>query len=165
MGKKLNNQEQIFADQYLISMNAYQSAKVAKYAESTALKKSGLWVGKSRNNPKPHVADYIQANLAKRCEKAGVTGQMVIDELVKIGFSNIQDFVGVGNRIKDISAIPRDMATAIESIAVDDKGKVKIKCHSKISALQDLGKVCGIYEADNKQQAATLADLLKVLKE
>lgn len=80
--KKLNNQEQIFADQYLISHNAYQAAKVAKYAESTALKKSGLWVGYNRNNPKPHVAAYIQAKITKMSEKAGKTAQDVIDDII-----------------------------------------------------------------------------------
>lgn len=101
------------------------------------------------------VAAYLES-LGKRAEaRAEKKADEIIAELEKIGFSNIQDFIGDSNEIQDISKISRDKAAAVESIqsdirhdSGDSKGyteKVKIKLHDKKSALVDLGKRYGLF--------------------
>ncbi len=175
MAKKLNNQEQIFIDEYLVRLDPEKAALVAKYAATTAHSKAYLWVSNSKNNPKPYIAKAIRKELAKRTKKAGVTGQRVIDELAKIGFANIKDFITEGNEIKDISKLKRQITAVVESVQVDirhDGGdsegyteKVRLKFHDKLKALENLGKHLGIYEKDNRQQAQTLAEFLKAMKD
>jgi phage terminase small subunit len=104
----------------------------------------------------PYAERYI-ADLRKKLEeKVDKTAEDAIKELAKMGFSNIQDFITDDNKIVDLSKIPRDKAAAIESIESDirhDSGedeegytqKVKLKCHSKESALKEfLNRVQGL---------------------
>ena len=175
--KKLNNQEQVFVDQYLISLDPEDAALKAKYAKTTAGSKARMWVANSRKNPKPHVYAAIKKKMAVRSEKTGIKAEQVIEEFVKIAFANQQDYLGADNSILDISQIDRDKAAAVESVqtttttTTSKKGdeeyethNVKIKLYSKISALENLGKHLGIYEKDNSQQGMTLADFLKAMK-
>ena len=101
-------------------------------------------------------AEQYIADLRQKLEdKTDKTAEDAIKELVKIGFSNIQDYIGDDNQIVDLSQIPREDAAAIESIQTDvrhDSGdsdgyteKVKLKCHNKESALKEfLNRVQGL---------------------
>ena len=59
----------------------------------------------------------------------------------KLGFSNIQDYIEKGNKVVDLSQIPRDQAAAVSSIEVsyDSKGRkqVKFKIADKRTALAE----------------------------
>ena len=70
MQKKLTNQERLFALEYLAdeNMNAEKAALKAGYSASVARKKAYSWVGKSGQNSKPHVAEFIE-NKMKKLEK------------------------------------------------------------------------------------------------
>ena len=153
--KTLDNREKLFVAAYCVTKNAYKAARTAGYAESTALKKAGKWVGKSRNNPKPFIANAIHAKFDKVIDKLDLKTEDVIREYMKVGFANIDDFIESGNEIKDLSELDRDILAAVESIQSDirhDSGdnegyteKVKLKLHSKLAALSDLGKHLGIF--------------------
>lgn len=96
----------------------------------------------------PYAQAYIIELTKKQEERLEKNSDDVIKELIKIGFSNIQDYITENNQIIDISEIPRDLAAAIESIQVDTKfdnsnsdgytEKVRLKTHNKLSALQEL---------------------------
>ena len=102
---------------------------------------------------------YLRNELAK---KTGVTAEMVIEELKRVGFSNIQDYIEEDNSVTDLSKIPRVVAAAVESVQTDirhDSGdsdgyteKVKFKLHSKIAALDKLCLHLGLFERDNEQR-------------
>ncbi|MHC4158038.1 MAG: terminase small subunit [Planctomycetota bacterium] len=160
--KQLNNQEQIFVDEYLVSLDPEEAALKAKYAATTARTKAYQWVSNSKQNPKPYIAQAIKIKMASRSKKTGIKAEQVIQELAKIAFSNIKDFIGSGNEVKDITTLSPDLAAVVESISTTKTG-TKITLHNKLKALEDLGKHLGIYEKDNRQQAETLAEFLKVL--
>ncbi len=163
---KLTTRQERFWQEYVISLNATQAyKKVYKCSYRVA----------NIRGPKLLVNVSIQARLQalrKKIEiKTGVTAERVINELAKVGFSNIQDFIsGDDNKITDISQLKREVAAAVESIQVDirhDGGdsegyteKVKLKLHSKLNALSDLGRHLGIFEKDNKQKNVELKPII-----
>ncbi len=159
-----NDKYEAFCQQYIIDNNATQAAIRAGYSERTAGSKGTQLL--QIVNIKGRIA-YLQGQLAEEC---GVTAKKVITELTKIGFANIKSVLSKGNEIVDISQLPDEIAAAVESIqsdirhdSGDSKGyteKVKVKFHSKLGALNDLGKHLGIFGKDNEQrQGLTLADI------
>ena len=91
-----------------------------------------------------------------------VKADQVIEELKRVAFSNIQDYLDKGNSIRDISQVKREIASPVESIQIDirhDGGesdgyteKVKLKLHSKMSALNDLCKHLGLFAKNNTRE-------------
>ena len=67
MQKKLTNKEKLFALEYLAdeTMNAERAALKAGYSASVARKKAYVWVSKSEQNKKPHVAEFIESKMKK----------------------------------------------------------------------------------------------------
>ncbi len=161
-----NNKHERFCQEYHVSLNATNSYMIA-YPKSSAKAADGngtRLIGVDR--VKGRIA-YLQSLLSDTC---GVTAQMLMDELKKVGFANIKSFLCKGNEILDVSQLPDNIAAAVDSIQCDirhDNGesegyteKVKIKLHSKLTAIQDMGKMIGAYGKDNEQrQGLTLADI------
>ncbi len=155
---KLTPKQKLFCDYYLISLNATDAAIKAGYSQKTAHS-----IG-FENLIKPEIQSYIESKQAKLQEKIEVTQQMVLEELAKIGFSNIQDLMGAGNTFKDALEIERPKAAAIESIKVktttrsipnmpdEVSQEIQFKMYSKTNALEQLGKHLGFFEVDNKQK-------------
>lgn len=157
----LSAKQKLFCEQYLIDLNATQAAIRAGYSESTARQ-----IG-SENLSKPDIQSYISELQLQLAKNANVTPEMVISELKKVGFSNIQDFIDEGNTIKDLSSIPRDVAASVKTIkkvvtewgSGDDAGtktSVSFEVYDKLAALEKIGRHLGIFEADNKQKSATI---------
>ena len=113
---------------------------------------------------------YLQKEVS---DKAGVTNQMLMDELKKIGFSNIDDYLRIDNEGnvlgRDFENLDRDKLAAIESIKqtiniTHNKGgdreyetrNFQFKLHDKIGAIREMGKHIGFYEKDNIQRGFTL---------
>jgi phage terminase small subunit len=142
----MTNKQRKFVSEYIKDCNATQAAIRAGYVPKMA----------SKLVAKSCIMDAIRKKLAK----FDVNAEKVIAEFAKIAFSNVGDFIEEGNEIKDLSKLSRDKLATVESIQSDirhDGGdsqgyteKVKLKFHSKVSALENLGKHLGIYAADNK---------------
>ena len=112
--------------------------------------------------------DHIQAALRARRQslaiESGVTAQDVLNELKKVAFANMDDYMSVddeGAPYLDLSTLTRDQAAAISEANteryVEGKGKdampvkkAKVKLHDKISALVNLGKHLGLF-ADRQE--------------
>ena len=155
-----NNRYELFCQEYTVDLNKTQAAIRAKYSRKTASQKGEQLF--RIVDIKNRVA-YLMGKTTKRAEK---TADDVIAELEKIGFSNIQDYIGERNTTLDLSMIPRDKAAAVDSIQIDvrhDTGdsdgyteKVKFKLCDKRSALVDLGRRHGIFGKDNEQTRCVL---------
>ncbi len=153
---KLTPQQGRFCKEYVIDLNgarAYQ--KVYKCSDKAAES------GASRMLRIAKVKARIR-ELRKGLEKkTGISAERVINEYGKVAFANVKSVLGKNNVIQDISQLPDEIAAAVESIQSDirhDLGdsegyteRVKVKFHSKLSALSDLGKHLGIFEKDNEQ--------------
>lgn len=99
----------------------------------------------------------LLGNAAKRAE---VTIAKVIEELARLGFANMLDYVRVGSdgdAYVDLSTLTREQAAAIQEVTVEDfkdgRGegardvrRVKFKLADKRAALVDLGKHFGAFK-------------------
>lgn len=157
----LKEKQKRFCEEYVIDLNATQAAIRAGYSEETA----GAigW----ENLKKPEIESYLKELQAEISNRNGDLAQKVIEELKKIGFSNIQDYIGLENTVKDLSEIDAQKAAAVSSIkrSVTEFGDeetggtktvLEFKLWDKLSALEKIGKHIGIFEADNKQKAAVI---------
>ena len=75
---KLNDRQVRFCEEYLIDLNAMQSAIRAGYSEKTA-KQMG-----SENLSKPDIANYIAELKAKRSEKTTIDAAWVLNAAKKV---------------------------------------------------------------------------------
>lgn len=157
----LTDKQKRFCEEYVIDLNATQAAIRSGYSEETAYS-----IG-SENLRKPEILEYLKQLQTEISNRNGDLAQKVIDELKKIGFSNIQDYIEAGNAVKDLSVIDAQRAAAVSSIkrSVTEFGDeetggtktvLEFKLWDKLSALEKLGKHIGIFEADNKQKSATI---------
>jgi phage terminase small subunit len=151
--KGLNAKQARFVDEYLIDLNATQAAIRAGYASANADVTGPRLLGNVG------IAAAIAEGQKRLAEKAGVTAEKIVAELAKLGFSNMQDYVGVtadGSPFVDLSAVDRDKWAAVGEITVDHINKregdetkaverVKFKLADKRAALVDLGKHLGMF--------------------
>lgn len=153
---ELNDKQKRFCEEYVIDFNGTQAAIRAGYSAKTANRIA------SENLSKPVIQNYLTELKRRVAENNDGLIQKVINELVKVGFSNIQDYITVGNNVVDFTDIDSNKAAAISSVkksvttfGTDDNGGTKevieFKLWDKISALEKLGKHLGIFEKDNEQ--------------
>lgn len=150
-----------FCKEYVIDLNGTQAAIRAGYSTKTAKEQAARLL--TNVNVQARVKE-LQGAIGKRLD---ITAEKVVQEFAKIGFSNIQDYIEVGNEVMDLKTIEPEKAAAVESITTSvtefgsgasagTKTKRTFKLHSKVSALENLGKHLGIFEKDNSQQAGNV---------
>jgi phage terminase small subunit len=149
MGKKLLPKQQRFVAEYMKDLNGKQAAIRAGYSPKTA----EVYASKLLSNGK--VAEAVSVKSEKIIAKTDLTAQMVIDELRKLAFSNMEDFTKVdenGDRYFDLgSHLTREQLAALGELTIDryDEGdendirivkKTKFKLSDKTRALEILAK-------------------------
>lgn len=151
-----------FCEEYIKDLNGTQAAIRAGYSAKTANEQSSQLLAKL------NVKNYISELKQSLSDKNEGLAQQVIDELKKLGFANIQDYIDPENEIKDLTKIDRDKAAAVESIkktvtefsgggeSSGKKTSIQFKLYDKISALEKLGRHLGIFELDNQQKAPVI---------
>jgi phage terminase small subunit len=152
----LTAKQERFVDEYLIDLNATQAAIRSGYSEKTARQLA------SRLLSDVDIQDEITKRRAALSEKKGLTVERIVDEMIKLGFSNMQDYMKVGGDglpQLDWSGLTRDQAAALSEVTVDtvaghdedengfkrDTTRVKFKLNDKRAALVDLGKHLGMF--------------------
>lgn len=153
----LTPKQERFCEEYIIDLNGAAAARRAGYSEKTAHEQAAQLLAKLSIQQK---ISELRKGIS---DNNGNLIQKVIDELVKVGFSNIQDYIGAGNSVVDMSSIDEGKAAAVSSVKKSltvfeggTKETVEFKLWDKLSALEKLGKHLGIFEADNKQKAAII---------
>lgn len=158
---ELNDKQLRFCEEYVIDLNATQAAIRSGYSVDTAA------VIGCENLRKPNIQEKIFELQKAISDRNGNLAQRVIDELVKVGFSNIQDYIDNDNAITDLKEIPIEKAAAVSSVKKSTttfgepgnegtKEVVEFKLWDKITALEKLGKHVGIFEADNRQKSTII---------
>lgn len=89
---KLTDKYERFAEEYIIDLNATQAAIRAGYSEKTARSQG------QRLLTIPAIQDRIQELKIERAKRTAVTADMVVDQLAKIAFADIKDFLDFGQR-------------------------------------------------------------------
>jgi phage terminase small subunit len=162
--------EWLFCNEYLVDLNATRAAARAGYSPHSARQ-----IG-SENLSKPYIAEAVGRLIAVR---TGVTRTGIVNELARIGFSDIRKVVEwrpeVTERIeedatgeeqvtrtlvskvlvKDSATLDDDTAAAVASISRGANGILSVKMHDKVAALEKLARVFNMF----KEQAAVNANL------
>ncbi len=147
----LTPKQERFVAEYLIDLNATQAAIRAGYSEKTAQQQG------SRLLLNVVVQEAISKGQNKTAEKLEVTKDRIVEELAKIGFSNMLDYMRAGSDgdpYLDFSNLTREQAAALAEVTVEDfkdgRGedaravrRIKFKLHDKKGALVDLAKMLG----------------------
>lgn len=105
------------------------------------------------------IADRVAELLTRAATRVEITQAKVLEELAKIGFSNMLDYLKInsfGEPTVDFSTLDRDKATAIQEVTVDTRSeregdetilvrRVRFKLLDKRAALVDIGKHLGMF--------------------
>lgn len=143
-----------FLDEYCKDRNGAAAVRRSGYSERRAKVTAAELL--ARDDIKAALADVDADNH----EHAGITEKRIIDELAKLGFANMADYMRVGadgDPYLDFSRLSRDQAAALVEVTVEDfkegRGKdardvrrVKFKLADKKGALVDLGKHLGMFK-------------------
>lgn len=149
----LNAKQKIFVSHYLTDRNATKAATACGYSAKTA-GSAGCTLLK---NPNVRLAvEQGLKRIARETEMAalgkGVTRERWVEELIRIGFSSIDDVAlvtrtGKKGDLRDVDVIPTDersalFGSAIKKISAGKYGPT-VELHSKQAALETLGKAAG----------------------
>lgn len=147
---KLTAKQKRFCDEYLIDLNGTQAAIRAGYSKNSANEQAAQLLAKLS------VSAYISERREKLSQKLEITQERVLEELARIGFSNVKDFVNGGNNVLELKHIEDSKTAAVAAVKtrLGDDGSVntEIKLHDKVSALEKLARHLGLFEKDNIQQ-------------
>ena len=141
---KLTEKQQRFVEEYLIDLNATQSAIRAGYSAKTADQQG------SRMLANVKVQQAISVAMAERSKRTGINQDRVVLELARIAFVKMTDLVDSHGRIKD-NATDDDLA-CIGSVkykqSESETGSSverEVKISPKLKALELLGKHLGMW--------------------
>lgn len=164
----INDKQARFVEEYLVDLNATQAAIRAGYSERTAYSQG------QRLLKNVEVAAAIAAGQAKLAAKLEITQERVRDELAKIAFANMGDYIAItpdGDAYVDLSDLTPEQSAAIGEITVEDykdgRGedardvrRVKFKLNDKKAALDSLMRHLGGFkdkvEVDTGENLAAL---------
>lgn len=148
----LKVKEEKFCLEYLKCGNGSKAATIAGYAEKSAR------VTASKMLTKPNIQarlEELKTNLAETC---GINPVMIVNELKKLAFTNVTDTRSSWVTLKDFRKLPDEVKAAIAEIKYETKtinkkkvSMVKIKMHSKLSAIEELNKMFG-YNAPQRHE-------------
>jgi phage terminase small subunit len=140
----LTEKQQRFIDEYLIDLNATQSAIRAGYSVKTANEQG------ARLLAKVSVQTEISKKMAERSRRTGVNQDRVVLELAKLAFVKMTDIVDSQGKIK--TGAKEDDLACIESVkykkSESETGSSverEVKISPKLKALELLGKHLGMW--------------------
>ena len=164
----MTKKQKIFADEYLIDLNATRAYKAAypsvKKEEAAAVNGSKLL----RNTK---VAVYIQERMQERQRRTEITQDRVLKELAAIAFAKATDYAEVKDGqviIKDTANLDEQQIRAIAGIKEGRFG-VEVKLNNKEQALELLGRHLGMFTdklevSGLEEEKKKLGDILEQLR-
>ena len=160
----MTRKQKIFADEYLIDLNATRAYRVAypSVKKDETAKSAG-----SRMLTNVNVAKYISERMQERQQRTEITQDMVIKELAAIAFSRATDYAAVKGGtvcIKDTDTLTEDQIRAIAGIKEGANG-IEVKLNDKEKALELLGRHLGMWNDKLDINAPALDDSLKEMED
>ena len=164
---KLSEKQQLFADEYLIDLNATQAAIRAGYSAKRASEIGYQLLQKTT------VQTVIAEKMAERSRRTGINQDRIVLELARIAFLRMTDVVDSQGKIRDDAS--EDDLSCIESIkykhSESDSGSSverEVKTASKLKALELLGRHLGMFKdkievSGLQEEMSKLDDLVKQL--
>jgi phage terminase small subunit len=166
---KMTGLLKLFCEEYVAteSLNAGQAVIAAGYkVKSTHNADKIGW----QNLQKPKVRAYIAELMAERSKRTQITADMVLQEIAKVAFINLADFVDEEGQMLPPGRIKREHMAAVQEFTVKEFGSEempmierKYKLNDKLNALEKLGKHLKLFTDKVETEITTkgsLADLL-----
>lgn len=150
-GQPLTEQQEKFALEYLVDLNARQAAIRAGYSEKTAASQA------SRLLTNVNIQKLISEGRKKLAHKTEITVERILTEYARIAFMDIRDAYTEDGKLKPIQDMPKDVAAAISGIdfeamfegSGEDRTRVgdlvKIRLSDKTKALDSLSRHLGMF--------------------
>lgn len=156
----LNPKQKRFCEEYIVDLNATQAAIRAGYSKKTA------HVIGFEHLSKPKIQEYISTLRAEQEKRTEITADMVVAELAKIGFANMQQYVNGGNNVLELKNLDSKVTAAVSKVktTLKEDGSVitEIGLYDKVAALEKLGRHLGIFEKDNAQQQGEINPVVNI---
>ena len=164
----MTEKQKIFADEYLIDLNATRAYKVAypnvKKDETAA--QAG-----SRMLRNVKVEAYIKKRMQDRQKRTEITQDMVLQELAAIAFANATDFAQIVNGrviLTNTADLSEEQMKAIAGIKRGKNG-IELKLNDKEKALELLGRHLGMFKdrlevSGMEAEKAQLDDILQQMR-
>lgn len=187
---KLTPKQKIFADEYLVDLNATRAYKAAY---PSCKKEETINAAASRMLRNVKVKEHIDKRMKDREKRTEVTQDKVLKELAKIGFADIKDYLEYktaktvvehdenGEPVIDYQQIvnvidSKEVDTSvIQEVSIGKDGTFKFKLYDKQKALVDIGKHLGMFtdkvevkgnlNVNNPFEGLTTEQLLKIAGE
>lgn len=138
----LNDRERVFVEEYLIDLSGRKAALRMGVTENSANNTARRWLSQ------PNVAASIDRALA---ERPGVTRARIVDELARIAFGNLNEFVDwspAGATVidsKDLTDEQRSCVAEVKQTQTEFGTNITFKLHDKVGALEKLGKTLRMF--------------------
>lgn len=172
MSHDLTQKQKVFADEYLIDLNATRAYKIA-YKSCKKDETANVNGSKLLRNTK--VAKYIEERMNERSKRTEITQDNVLRELATIAFAKVTDFVSIENGtviVKDTKDIPKNLIPAIASIKEGRNG-IEVSFYSKDKSLELLGRHLGMFNdkievtgtVNNPMEGLTTEELKKLIED
>lgn len=170
----LTPKQKIFADEYLIDLNATRAYKVA-YPK--VRKDESARVNGSKLLTNTNVVAYIDERMKEREKRTEITQDRVLQELAKLGFFDIRKLFDDSGKPLDITGLDDETAACIAGLEVmdvyegtgEDKefaGYVKkYKLSDKLKALELLGRHLGMFKDKMGIEHSGVVDVRRVYDE
>lgn len=170
MDYKLTPKQKLFADEYLIDLNATRAYKAAY---KSVKKDETARTNGSRMLTNANVSKYIKERMNERSKRTEITQDNVLKELATIAFAKVTDFVTIENGVvivKDTKDIPKDLLPAIASIK-EGKNGIEVSFYNKDKSLELLGRHLGMFNdkievsgtINNPMEGLTTDELKKLI--
>lgn len=159
----MTKKQKIFADEYLIDLNATRAYRVAY--PSVKKDETASQAG-SRMLRNVKVAEYISERMQERQQRTEVTQDMVVKELAAIAFSKATDYAAVKGGavcIKDTDSLSDEQIRAIAGIKEGRNG-IEIKLNDKEKALELLGRHLGMWNDKLDINTPAIDDSIKEME-
>lgn len=138
----MTKKQKRFVEEYLIDMNATAAAIRAGYSPKTATS-----IG-AENLTKPDVRAHVDAAIAERSRRTGVTQDRVIRELARLAFADPTQVVNfrTGEVYHDLSEDDRAIIAGVKVKDGDTFTEREVKLTDKTRALELLGRHLGMFQ-------------------
>ena len=130
----------------LFALNAMQAALRAGYKRATA-KNASRWIDPEKPS-KPGLRAYIDAEMAKRARRTGVSADRVVRELARVAFGDATRVIDgeTGGLLDGIEEDDRAMIAGVRVKKGDGFEEREVKLCDRVKALELLGRHLGMFD-------------------
>lgn len=164
----MTEKQKIFADEYLVDLNATRAYKVAY---PSVKKDETARVNGSRMLTNANVSEYISERMEERQKRTEVTQDRVVQELAAIAFARATDYVTIRANgpaalvvVKSTEDLSEEQVRAIAGIKEGANG-IEIKLNDKEKALELLGRHLGMWNDKLNLNVPAIDDSIKEMED